>query len=277
VVAPWKIALPVLVLAMAIASAAEKTGMPDLMQVENTCLPTSTANLVIWFGHHGYPNLILSGDTDDDRNLHVVHRMMENVHANFDEGTWMRAVPTGIKQYINDAGYDCDIEYRGIGSDNPFSADWLNENDDPKKGFILILNYCHHDESSDTYTNALDTGHVVTLVSNLPDLLVIQDPAHEQGESGRKIVTPTVITSGALAGAGFQLPAAGFLRIDGTMLWTPPDAEVMVTGAVCITMRGSLKDALAAKAAAAKAAATGSSTGTQGGWLAWIINLFLGK
>jgi hypothetical protein len=31
----------------------EKIGMPDLAQVEQTCLPTSTANLIIWSGRHG--------------------------------------------------------------------------------------------------------------------------------------------------------------------------------------------------------------------------------
>jgi hypothetical protein len=36
--------------------------MPDLSQIEQTCLPTSTANLIIWFGNHGYPKLIASGD-----------------------------------------------------------------------------------------------------------------------------------------------------------------------------------------------------------------------
>ena len=44
------------------AFAGEKEGMPDLSQEEQTCLPTSTANLIIWFGTHGYPKLIVSGD-----------------------------------------------------------------------------------------------------------------------------------------------------------------------------------------------------------------------
>ena len=32
------------------AVAIEKEGMPDLSQVDQTCLPTSTANLIVWFG-----------------------------------------------------------------------------------------------------------------------------------------------------------------------------------------------------------------------------------
>ena len=28
----------------------KKDGMPDLSQEEQTCLPTSTANLIVWFG-----------------------------------------------------------------------------------------------------------------------------------------------------------------------------------------------------------------------------------
>ena len=56
--------------------ALEKGGMPDLAQVDQTCLPTSTANLMIWFGKHGYPKLILSGDTEDEREAHTVHMIM---------------------------------------------------------------------------------------------------------------------------------------------------------------------------------------------------------
>src|ERR1700683_2197804 len=44
------------------ASADEKEGMPDLGQQDQTCLPTSTANLIVWFGTHGYPKLIVNGD-----------------------------------------------------------------------------------------------------------------------------------------------------------------------------------------------------------------------
>ena len=32
------------------AARREKAGMPDLAQEEQTCLPTSTANLIVWFG-----------------------------------------------------------------------------------------------------------------------------------------------------------------------------------------------------------------------------------
>ena len=45
------------------AFALEKGGMPDLAQEEQTCLPTSTANLIVWFGTHGYPKLIVPGDS----------------------------------------------------------------------------------------------------------------------------------------------------------------------------------------------------------------------
>ena len=44
------------------ANADEKEGMPDLCQVDQTCLPTATANLLVWFGLHGYPKLIADGD-----------------------------------------------------------------------------------------------------------------------------------------------------------------------------------------------------------------------
>src|SRR5580658_437902 len=69
------------------ARAIEKEGMPDLAQVDQTCFPTAAANLMVWFGHNGYPNLIASGDSEDDRELHTIHLIMGATDARFDWGT----------------------------------------------------------------------------------------------------------------------------------------------------------------------------------------------
>src|ERR1700733_6893787 len=95
-------------------AAEEKEGMPDLSQEEQTCLPTSTANLIIWFGKHGYPKLIRPGATDDERYLHTLHAIMADTNARYDLGTRTDAVTGGIEKYIRDAGYSCDVEYRGL-------------------------------------------------------------------------------------------------------------------------------------------------------------------
>src|ERR1700677_5176153 len=96
------------------AFALEKGGMPDLAQEEETCLPTSTTNLIVWFGTHGYPKLIVPGDSADDGYIHTLHAIMSETNARYDFGTRTDAITGGIAKYIRDAGYSCDVEYRGL-------------------------------------------------------------------------------------------------------------------------------------------------------------------
>lgn len=241
------------------ASAVEKTGMPDLSQEQQTCLPTSTANLIVWFGTHGYPKLIVNGDSADDGYIHTVHALMTATNARYDLGTRTEAIRYGISKYIHDAGYSCDVEYRGLDwsqakypqilkdedadkykdfmqTPSPFTQDWLKENDDPNKGFILLLAYLNFNQQTDTFTDAIHVGHAVTLVNAEPDMILIHDPAHYDDEPGRKILSPELLTGGTFQLPGYNAPVAGLLLLSGTLMWTPPNAAIMLTGAVCITM-----------------------------------------
>jgi len=275
-------------------AADEKMGMPDLAQVDQTCLPTSTANLIIWFGHHGYPKLIMDGATEDERELRTVHRIMADTDADFDFGTNRDKVPSGIEKFIHDAGYACDVEYRGLWcKGSSFSPDWLKENDDPNKGFILLLNYCHSNPQSQTYDNAYNAGHAVTLVNAESDLLLIHDPAHEDDETGRKIVTPYPLTSGLWRDSREQTSVAGLMLLSGSLLEGPPDSEVMVTGAVCITMhpsnegKGSSAPSTLAPGAGNVAGAAGGapttvltaplSSGGNTSWWGWLVGRIFSK
>jgi len=217
------------------AVALEKQGMPDLCQIEETCLPTSTANLIVWFGLHGYPKLIAKGDSKEDGYIHTVHGIMTDTDARFDWGTRPDKIADGIRKYIEDAGYQCDVEYRGMGK-TQFNQDWLKDNDDDNKGFVLLLAYCAYNPNTETYTNAWDAGHAVTLVNATPDMILIHDPAHDDDVPGRKILTPEVITKGVWASREGNVPVSGLLLLSGTELEAPPDAGVMLIGAVCITM-----------------------------------------
>lgn len=241
------------------ASADEKEGMPDLSQQEQTCLPTSTANLIVWFGTHGYPKLIVKGDSKDDDYIHTVHAIINATDARYDLGTRTDAIAYGIETYVHDAGYDCDVEYRGLDwgqvkfpqivkDDNEekykkyqktpvsFTQDWLQQNDDPNKGFILLLAYCRFSPANNSFTEAIYAGHAVTLVNAEPDMILIHDPAHYNDEPGRKILTPTLLTGGSFMLPGYNAPVAGLMLLSGSLLETPPSAGVMLTGAVCITM-----------------------------------------
>lgn len=303
----------------------EKQGMPDLAQIEQTCLPTSTANLIVWFGKHGYPKLIRPGDPGDeekDRILHTVHRIMTDTDARFDWGTAQDKVALGIKKYIQEAGYDCDVEYRGLDwtqaenqikasrgeplsedkPSTPFTQDWLQDNNDPNKGFILLLAYCKYDSSANTFTNAWNAGHAVTLVNAEPDMILVHDPAHEEDEPGRKILTPLVLKSGLWREGPFTAPVAGLMLLSGSLLEGPADGQIMLTGAVCITMHpikningtdtpptqaiaagGNLGTSVGSSTSPKQATpspgtpATPSSGSTSSTWSMWIFNILFGK
>jgi len=241
------------------ALAAEKGGMPDLGQEEETCLPTSTANLIIWFGTHGYPKLITNGDSWQDNYTHTVHALMSATNATYQLGTRTDAITYGIEKYIRSAGYSCDVEYRGLDwsqakfpqivrdvegekykkdfkTPSPFTQDWLQENNNPNKGFILLLAYCTFDRGSNTFRDAINAGHAVTLFIAEPDMILIHDPAHYSDEPGRKILTPEALTGGVFQLPGYNAPVSGLLLLSGSFLESPPNAGVMLTGAVCITM-----------------------------------------
>jgi len=271
------------------AVADEKEGMPDLAQIDQTCLPTSTANLIVWFGHHGYPKLIVDGDSKDNGYIHTVRRIMAATDANFDWGTRSDTIAEGIKKYIEGAGYDADVEYRGLGK-TPFTADWLKENDDPNKGFILLLAYCAHDPNTDTFTNAWNAGHAVTLVNSMPDMLLVHDPAHYEDETGRKILTPLLLTGGTWISHEGNMPVAGLMLVSGSLLDTPPNAGVMLIGAVGVTMHSSNEKI----ASSASGAAGGPNSTIAGGpvsapptpaapvsatkgWAEWIFDLLFSK
>jgi hypothetical protein len=266
--------------------AAEKYGMPDLVQVGNTCLPTSTANLILWFGKHGYPKLLLPGVSADEREDRVVHMLMKDTDARYDRGTEMERVTGGIAQYIHRAGYECDVEYRGLDGNQAFTQDWLDENNDANRGFVLLLTYCQYHQESDSFTDAWNAGHAVTLVNAEPDLLLIHDPAHESDETGRKIITPQKLSGGVFQDAGAQLPVAGLLMLSGSLLEAPPRSEVMLTGAVCITMRVPNSVSPSPQAGPNSTLAGpggvpgGASTGTpqvKSTWWSWLLSLWLGK
>jgi hypothetical protein len=258
--------------------ASEKVGMPDLSQVEQTCLPTSTANLILWFGHHGYPKLIATGTTEDERDLHTVHRIMAATNARFDLGTPMDAVTSGIEKYIRSCGYDCDAEYRGLDGKGPaFSRDWLEENDGANKGFILLLAYCHYDSQTGSVSPAWNAGHAVTLVNYEPDTLLINDPAHQDDETGRKILSTQVLADASWHDAGGTRSAAGLLLLTGSLLEAPPASQVLLAGAVCVTIRPPADEKMVAPERRSdlnqSAKVKGASAGHHSGWIDWLIGM----
>jgi hypothetical protein len=263
--------------------AAEKYGMPCLSQEEETCLPTSTANLMVWFGHHGYPKLIVNGDSQDNDYIHTVHAMITAVHATYQFGTDTIAITYGLQKYIHDAGYSADVEYRGLDwsqmedkeviqdteleaykkayrTPAAFTRDWLQENDDPNKGFILLLVYSKYNPDTETFFNPF-AGHAVTLVNAESDTILIHDPANDASYPGRKLLTPRLLTGGTFTSPGFHASTAGLLILDAPIdeMWRPDDGVILLTGAVCITMHPNNSEPSLVKGTA------GAPNGTIGG------------
>ena len=285
------------------ASAQEKGGMPDIGQEEQTCLPTSTANVIVWFGTHGYPKLIVSGDSKDNNYAHTVHAIITATDAKYAWGTRTDAITYGIAKYIHDAGYGCEVEYRGLDwsmakfpqivkdvdgekykknfkPPDPFTQDWLKENKDPNKGFILLLAYCNFNRGTNTFTDSINAGHAVTLVNAEPNMILIHDPAHYNYEPGRKILTPELLTGGTFQLPGYNAPVSGLLLLSGTFLDAPPGAGIMLTGAVCITMHpakneGSAVSPIPTSSAPAPRAAPASTPTTS--WTTWLFDLLFKK
>ena len=309
------LALPVVAL--------EKPGMPCLSQQEETCLPTSTANLMVWFGLHGYPNLIKKGDDSSDDYIHTVHAMITAVHATYQMGTDTVAITYGIQKYIREAGYSADVEYRGIDwsplenhdiikdpyldeyrkayrTPAAFSADWLQQNDDPNKCFILLVVYARYNPETGDFSNPF-AGHAVTLVNAEPDTIVIHDPANDAGYPGRKILTPMLLTGGTFNGPGFHASTAGLMILDAPVdeMWRPDDCVILLTGAVCVTMHPDSNDTSLVKGTAGTptgvigsgdVSKTPPSTGKTGSgttsapaatpstsWAMWLFNLIFSK
>jgi hypothetical protein len=178
----------------------------------------------------------------------------------------------------------------------PFTQDWLRQNDDPNKGFILLLAYCSYDQNTNSFTNAYDAGHAVTLVNAEPDMILIHDPAHDDDEPGRKILTPQVLTSGSWREQQFTSPVSGLMLLSGSLLEAPPDAGVMLTGAVCITMHPVTDNSLsssnlaggpnasmtgngasAPSSAPATPAAPAAPASTSSSWAIWLFDMLFKK
>jgi hypothetical protein len=317
-----RVALLAIFLAGLLASpicAEEKEGMPDLCQEEQTCLPTSTANIIVWFGLHGYPKLIQPGDSKEDGFIHTVHRIMDSTDASYQMGTRTEAITYGIAKYIHDAGYGCDVEYRGLDWSQakfpnivddkladkykafqktpvPFTQDWLQGNNDANKAFLLLLAYVKFDRGTNSFHDAINAGHAVTLVNAEPDMILIHDPAHYGDEPGRKILTPEVLTGGTFELPGFHAPVSGLMLLSGSLLDGPEDSMILLTGAVCVTMHpindnstiiasaaGSPNATIAggtAGAPAVKPAApptTTTATPATTSWGMWLFNLLFSK
>jgi hypothetical protein len=155
-----------------------------------------------------------------------------------------------------------------------------------------LLAYVNFDRNSNTFHDAINAGHAVTLVNAEPDMILIHDPAHYNDEPGRKILTPELLTGGTFQLPGYAAPVAGLMLLSGSLLEAPEDAGVILTGAVCVTMHpANASSTVIASAAGAPNSTIGgkgaetttptSDTKPAGpadtSWGMWLFNLLFSK
>jgi hypothetical protein len=218
-----------------------KMGMPDLAQLQNNCLPTSAANLLIWFGQHGFPNLLADHLTSPLDTTAIVRDVMDRTRADYYTGTPSEYICTGLAQYIHDKGYGCTITYRGPATEERFSPSWLDENKIATKGFLLLFAYVKYVPSGGYYQSSSAFGHVVTLVSATPSgSLLIRDPRHREPDHGGKLIVPKMVRDASWKDVhGNVLSEQPLWIFDGAQLEANPGSQAILTGAIRIELLNS--------------------------------------
>lgn len=205
--------------------------MPDIDQDSNTCFPTSTANLLYWFGENGYPAL-LSKDTDATaRQRNLIAKLLVHTNGTFKNGTEFAAMTKGLSSFFKAHNIDAKVTYRGLGGDAFSGLDWFERNSEDNVGFILCLAYVHK-KGANSYLSAAPLGHCVTLLRYHDGVAAILDPAHAEGETGRR--TLRLIPVSQIKTSGATIPM--LFEVSGMPLEGSHADTVLLDGAVCIEL-----------------------------------------
>lgn len=189
------------------------------------CGPTAAANVLLWLGEHGYPNLVPTG-TEGKRASAVVRDLGRRMSTDAQDGTRPADVVGGLRNYLTSRGLSrFRIGYEGYEQlDPPLSTASrlvrLGSLRDVVKGkrFALVnVGWYDYDRVRDTYIRK--GGHWLTLagVAQQDNRLVafLHDPA----TATRPYVTFKRLGSGRIVGDSHRRsgPAAGQYRLKGSL------------------------------------------------------------
>jgi hypothetical protein len=195
----------------------------------NYCAPTSVSNSLMWLANNGFDNLAANtADRKKDQYDLILNLGTKYMSTDPSEGTNVREVLTGVRNYLSDKGYkDFQLKYQGWRESVPEAATgvevpdmgWIKSGIEGMGSVWLNLGWYTYDAGKDEYNRV--GGHWVTLVgygyNGNPDYLVIHDP--NTTAYTNHFVLPVRITGGTLTGSNSGLPrsAVGFYKMNNGM------------------------------------------------------------
>ncbi|GJM78239.1 C39 family peptidase [Paenibacillus sp. MB22_1] len=132
------------------------SGVPDYQQndndsMENDCVPTTGAAIIMYYDAHGYPNLSSSSDWKQ-----VANRLGVLMDHDDSYGVYSSNVKPGFNDYISEKGYSGDFT---VTRDTSVSfSDIKNEVSSDSPAFLRVVGYDYNDPTG------ADGGHMITLV-----------------------------------------------------------------------------------------------------------------
>ncbi len=221
----------------------DKLAMPDLEQTKNNCVPTSAANLMLWFGENGFPQLMTvrakDGKAENTESVDegVIRALVQRTKSDDKTGTPSDQMCSGLAKYVHDAGYGCTITYRGLLTSKRFDLKWLDENRNHNTGFLLLFAYVKYDDGAKGYKTSADFGHAVTLVAATENGLLVNDPQHVSGQDGKRFLEVTVDDDSVWREETGKIVAKHPLFVfNGEKLEAPPGSRAILTGAIRIVL-----------------------------------------
>ncbi|MFH0998815.1 MAG: hypothetical protein V1844_25480 [Pseudomonadota bacterium] len=195
----------------------------------NYCAPTSVSNSLMWLANNGFDKMA-PNTKDRKKDQYDVTLNLASNYMNTDpfDGTNVKDVLTGVRNYISDKGYskDFQLKYQGWREHTPESdtgiyvpdMGWIKSGIENLGSVWLNVGWYTYDGAKDEYRRI--GGHWVTLAgfgyNGNPDSLVVHDP---NTCYSNHFVLPVKITSGTLAGSSPGLPqsAVGFYKMNNGM------------------------------------------------------------
>jgi hypothetical protein len=247
---------------------------PDFCQVDpaaglprdggSFCGPVSASNAMMYLAHTGYPKLKPDAPDEKAAQIALIHTIASPHFMNTDEyaGTGPTGVMTGIKKYVEAAGYSIDrIEYQGADHIKAFkragpipTADFLREGLSVPHS-VVLLNIAWKKLDPDKQTYSRIGGHWITLVGfekiadgkDDPSVFLIHDPSPMSGMTFTtehvtlEPIHGTFLTTGS-GGTETHASADGYFELKGEIKLKANSTTAVVNRAVLVVLKPPASD-----------------------------------
>lgn len=187
---------------------------------KNYCGPTAASNALMWLADHGYPKLKPVAESGSRAQTEMI-KQLAGFMGTYREGTSVASFASGVKTYLQTAGYSCQS---WVFSGNSYA----NQDQTPpdislikamargNTAMWLSVGWYSFDESCKKYTRR--RGHWVTLAGfgknglgeDDPTSLLIADP---ESPDTHKYITLKALVEGRLTDGNVRVPARGYFNI----------------------------------------------------------------